>query len=156
MEEERGPLARWLGDPVRVRRPAALAGYGLAALSGATFYLIGSGWPALCYGLTWLAMPFVAGVLGYAMAFFIGHGRGVRRAVVEMVLGALAALLSCIILSLMDTDPDRVLYRVLAAVVAAALLLAVLRGLAAGLGLALGRGLDYAGRRIQELDDEGW
>jgi hypothetical protein len=34
--------------------------------------------------------------------------------------------------------------------------LGLFRALASGVALGLGRGLGYAGRRIQELDDEGW
>lgn len=155
MEQERGVLARLLGDPVRVRRPASVAGLILAALSGASYLLLGAGWLALLYGLTWLALPFAAGVLGYGKAFFVQHGVGARRALVETILGLLGAILSCVLLALFDAD-DGWLERLSVAGLAALLYLAAFRGLAGGVALALGRGLDYAGQRILELDDEGW
>src|SRR5690606_565633 len=155
MDEERGILARLLGDPVRVRRPASLAGFALAVVSGASYQLLGDGGPALLYGLTWLAMPVEAGVLGYGQAFFVGRGVGVRRALLEVILGLLGALLACVVLSVVDAG-DGLASKLVVAGLAGLLYLAVYRGLAGGVALGLGRGLDYAGRRIQELDDEGW
>jgi hypothetical protein len=156
MPDDTGLLSRLLGDPVRVRGPARLIGLGLAAVSGASYLVLNAGWLALIYGFTWLALPLVAGILGYGIAFFVQHGVGARRALLEVILGLLVAIVSCAALSTIDRDASSLRGSALAAILAGLLYLALFGALANGIALALGRGLDYAGSRIQQLDDEGW
>ena len=150
-----GPLAKLLSDPPRLRRAGRLLGDCGALLSGLAYLTLGSGLSALAYGLTWLALPVVAGLAGYGDAFFVQHGVGIRRAVLELIVGVLGLLVACVVLSLVDADGG-IVEQIAAVALAAALYFAAFRGLAAGVALGLGRGLDYAGRRIDELDDEGW
>jgi peptidoglycan/LPS O-acetylase OafA/YrhL len=156
MSDDTGLLSRLLGDPVRVRGPAGLIGLCLAAVSGVSYLVLDAGWLALLYGFTWLALPLVAGVLGYGIAFFVQHGLGARRALLEVILGLLVAIVSCAVLSTIDRDAFSPWGSALAASLAGLLYLALFRALANGIALALGRGLDYAGKRIQQLDDDGW
>jgi hypothetical protein len=74
----------------------------------------------------------------------------------EVILGLLVAIVSCAALSTIDRDASSLRGSALAAILAGLLYLALFGALANGIALALGRGLDYAGSRIQQLDDEGW
>jgi hypothetical protein len=156
IERQTGLLSRLTRDPVRLRRRARWASLGLglvAALAGAE--LVG-GASTLLYGLCWLmAMP-LALAIGYGDAFFLGYGRGLRRVLLTLVGSVVGSIASCVVLSTTLESPETVLGRVLAGALYAGLLLCVLYTLAALLALGLSRGLDYAGRQIAQLDDEGW
>jgi hypothetical protein len=152
---DEGWLGRLLSDPPRLRRLARRAGAALAPVSGLSYLALGDGLLALVYGLTWLALPVVAGLAGCGGAFFVQHGVGVRRMSLELAAGVLGLLGACVSLSTIAGDGG-VARQLLAVALASALYFAVFLGLAAAVALALGRGLDYAGRRIDELDDEGW
>ncbi len=90
---------QFLRDPVRARKPANLAGLILAALSGLSFVFLNDGARELALGIFWLMMFPVALVHGWAIAFFLEHGIGLRRAVAELVVGTLIALTACALLT---------------------------------------------------------
>lgn len=151
-----GLLSRLTRDPVRLRRRACWATLGLglvAALAGAE---LAGGASTLLYGLCWLAALPLALAIGYGDAFFLSYGRGLRRVVLVLVAGIVGLTGSCVVLSTALEAPDSLVGRMLAGLLNAVLLLSVLYALAALLALGLSRGLDYAGRRISQLDDEGW
>jgi hypothetical protein len=156
IERQSGLLSRLRRDPVRLRRWARWASLGLglvAALAGAE---LAGGATTLLYGLCWLlAMP-LALAIGYGDAFYLSYGRGMRRVLLTLVGSVAGLMASCAVLSTALASPETVLARVLAGASYAMLLLCVLYLLAALLALGLSRGLDYAGRQIGRLDDEGW
>lgn len=156
--DDRSPFDRlrlFLTDPVRIRRPAEVVGTLLAVASGIGFATLDGGAQAFVLGLSWLAMVPAALLYGWGLSFFLEYGRGLRRAVLELVGGALVALLACTLLAYADMDGGT-LATVVGLVSGTLLYLAIFRTLGAGVGLGLGRGSGYLGGRIQDIDDEGW
>jgi hypothetical protein len=142
-----------LTDPVRARRPANVVGLVLAFASGLSLAFLDGGSRALVLAVAWLLLIPTALVLGWAAAFFIEHGVGVRRAVAELCAGSLAGIGSCALLSV---QPDDVVTTIVVALAGIILYGSVFRALAAGVALGLGRGGQYLARRIQSVDDDGW
>ena len=125
----------------------------MALLSSLSLALLDGGAQALILGLSWLLILPASLLRGWGMAFFIEYGKGVRRALIELVGGALLALLACALLSYGGGGSAR---RVFMIIFGLAMYVAVFGSLAAGVGLGLGRGGDYMARKIQDVDDEGW
>lgn len=142
-----------LSDPVRARRPANIIGLSLAIVSAVSLAFFDGGVQALALGISWLLLIPTALLLGWATAFFVEHGVGVRRAVAELCVGVLAALGACVTLSVRDGGGAGTIVTLLAGFV---LYGAVFRALASGLALGIGRGGQYLGQRIQHVDDDGW
>lgn len=155
MDDRRSSILSRIGldDPVSARRPANIVGLLLAITSGLSLAFLDGASQALVLAAAWLLLIPTALLLGWASAFFIEHGVGVRRAVAELCAGALAALGACALLSV---QPDGILASTIVAVAGAILYGSVFRSLAAGVALGLGRGAQYLARRIQNVDDEGW
>ncbi len=140
-------------DPVRVRRPAAVAGFVLACVSGLGLALLEGSIQSALLGAAWLAIVPAAALLGWGNAFFLEHGVGARRAWLELIAGALVALFGCALLGL---DADGLGRRIVAVAIGTVSYLALFRALAAGIGLAVGRGAGYMGKQLQGLDDTDW
>ena len=154
--DERFDLSQLMGrfsDPVRVSGPATIVGLGLAVLSSLSLALLDGGAQALALGICWLLIVPASLLRGWGMAFFLEHGRGRRRALVELVVGALVALVACAFLSFRSGTATGTVYMIIFGL---ALYVAVFGSLAAGVGIGLGRGGDYMARKIQEVDDESW
>lgn len=150
----RSGLLRKLTDPVNVRRPAEVAGLVLSVASGIGFAALEGGAQALVLGACWLAMVPAALLYGWGLSFFIEHGRGLRRAILELIGGGLMALVSCGVLAY--AGGGGALETIIGLVSGTLLYLAIFRTLGSGVGLGLGRGAGYLGHRIQQMDDEGW
>ena len=146
-------LALRLRDPIHVKGPATVAGLILALVSGLALAYLDGGVQAAVLGLCWLLIVPASILRGWGMAFFIEHGRGVRRALLELIGGGLFALVACALLSI---DGNGVGGAVSIFIFGLVLYGAIFGSLAAGVGLGIGRGGDYMARRIQEADDEGW
>jgi hypothetical protein len=148
-----GGLSQLLRDPVRVRKPANLTGLILAALSSLSFVFLDDGAQELALGICWLMMFPVALLHGWATAFFLEHGIGVRRAAAELVVGTLIALTACALLTFRGEGTSGLVVELASSL---ALYAAVFRALSAGVGLGVGRGAGYLGKRVQDVDDAGW
>lgn len=155
-ERRSGLLARLTRDPVRLRRRARWASLALALVAVLAGTEMAGGASSWLYALCWLAAMPLALAIGFGDAFFLRYGRGTRQVVLTLLVSMLGALAGCVLLSTALAAPERLLGRALAGVLDAGLLLCVLYLLASLLALGLSRGLDYAGRRIGELDDDGW
>jgi hypothetical protein len=149
-------LARLTANPVVLRRRARLTTVVVALLSGLSYGFGNGGWPGIVLGLTWVAMPFLALGIALGDAFFVRHGRGVRRAALTALAGGVTALGACgALASVLDGAAA------LGRDSGVAALYALLYGasvalLAALLALGIGRGEGYLARKIQAVDDEGW
>lgn len=155
-DSERSKLSRLLRDPVKLRKRARIAGVVLVLAAAVASDGLSGTVPGIALPLLWLALPPVALAIGYGDAFFIEHGVGVRRSVLTIVLGALLSLAACVILSTAAMAEGGALARFLAAGLYSLLYAGILALLSSLVGLGIGRGLGYAGRRIQQLDDEQW
>lgn len=148
-------LRRVVSDPLRLRRYAR-ATLALATLASAFGWWLFAGTArSLLLAVGWIILPFIAVGIAAGDAFFIEHGRGVRRAVLTLALGALVGIASCALINSVSTGAGS--RSALAEGCAYALLYAAATlCLAAALALAIGRGAGYVARRIQQVDDEGW
>ena len=154
--DQQGLLARLTRDPVRLRRRGRWAALALGVVAALASDGLGGWLPSLLYPLSWLATVPLAIAVGFGDAFFLSHGRGQRRVLLTLLAATLALLAGCAFLSSALASPETGIERTLAAVLYGVLPLAALFLLASLVALGLSRGTDYAGRRISQLDDEGW
>jgi len=154
--DQPGVLARLTRDPVRLRQRARWAALALGVVAALAADGLGGWLPGLLYPLCWLAAVPLAIAVGFGDAFFLSHDRGQRRVLLTLLAATLALLAGCVILSTALASAEDGAGRVLSAALYGVLLLAALFALAALVALGLSRGTDYAGRRISQLDDEGW
>jgi hypothetical protein len=149
-------LQRLTADPVRLRRRGWWLAALVSAVSGGAYALSDAPLATLVVALGWVAAPFIAGAIGVGDAFFVSHGRSVRRVLLVTVGGGMVALLSCVLLASAGERGGSRGAQVFAAFGYAALFSAIVVLLAGCLALAIGRGSSYVARRIQETDDTGW
>jgi hypothetical protein len=142
-------------DPVALRRPAWLATL-LVAIVGGVGYGRGGGLGELLLAAGWTTMPFLALGVAVGDAFFLRHGRGLRRVLLR-ASGALVVVLGgCLALSVLPTGAGSLVRRVASGALYAVLFFAIVTLIAALLAVAIGRGEGYLSRKIQAVDDEGW
>ncbi len=147
---------RWIRNPVELRRRSYYASVVVIATNMVSSGGIIDDVPSMIYPITWLLLPVVALGIGYGEAFFIEHGRGVRRAVVTGLAGALIGLLSCVLLAGLPGEADSTGRRLAVTGLSGILFGSLLYSLAAFIGLGAGKGSSYAARRIADSDDENW
>jgi hypothetical protein len=149
-------FSRLLSDPLTLRHRARLALAVATAVSGIAWAVLDGTGRSVLLALGWFALPVIAVSLGAGDGFFIEHGRGGRRALLTIVVGAITSLASCGLLSsISDADSDP-LRSAIAGAIYAVMYAAITLTLGATLGIAFGKGSGYLGRRIQQVDDEGW
>ncbi len=142
-------------DPIVLRKRAAVT---VLVLGAAVFAggLVDGGAARAIVIAGWVLLVPVAVALGYGEAFFIGHGRGARRATLLAVISALASLAICAMLSTglgagLDTGgrPIRSIVTLVLFLCAGVLLASV-----SALGFGLGTG--YLARKVAERDADDW
>jgi hypothetical protein len=150
-----GPIARIVGDPIRLRRwswLALLVAIGLVA-AGQFFAGLAGG---MMTAIAWIIAPIIALGIGVGDAFFIRHGRGRRRITLTILAAVCVALTSCAILAgISDASGTRAQELV---VMALSVLLygGIVVGLAGLIAFGIGRGEDYVSRRIDRMSHEDW
>lgn len=153
--ESESLFARLTNNPARLRRRAYGAGVVIAIFNGMTAVDWPGFLPALLYPVSWLLLPVLAVAAGSGEAFFLQFGRGKRRIALLSIVGTLAALFACVLLATdASGDDGSTLEQLSEAVINAILVLGLLFALSALFSLALSKGLEYAGQRIQRLDDD--
>jgi hypothetical protein len=155
-QQAQGLLARLTRDPVRLRGRARWSTLALSVIAALASDGLGGWLPGLLYPLCWLVAVPLAFAIGFGDAFFLSHGRGLRRVLLTLPVGAVVSLTSCALLSTTLQMLEGGFGRIIDAALYGALLLAVIFLLAALVALALSRGSQYAARQIARLDDEGW
>jgi len=145
---------RWR-DPIVARRRAAAIVPSLAVAVGLGSLLGGWFGDALVV-LGWVSIGPVALALGYGEAFFVGHGRGVRRATLVLVGSAIASLAICALLSTGLIAGSRPETRVVRAIVTLVLLLSTGALVASVAALVFGLGTGYLARKIAERGGDEW
>lgn len=146
---------RQLRDPLTMRKRAAVALPIVAIAVGVGQLIEGRAGEAVVV-LGWVLLGPIAVALGYGEAFFVGHGRGVRRATMILILSAIASLATCVILSTGVVAGSGPGIRAIRAIVTLVLfaLLGLLVASAAALGFGLGTG--YLARKIAERSTDEW
>lgn len=153
--EDGSVLSRMTRNPVRLRRRAYLVTAVVAILNGLFAANLPVSMPALIYPLTWLLVPPIALAWGYGEGFFLQHGIGMRRNLLVLIGGILVTLTSCVLLAAGISDDDvPIARRLLGALANAALFCGIVAAVSAAIAFGLSRGAEYAGRRIQQLDDD--
>ena len=156
-----GRPSRWtlawrrLIEPIALRKHAAVALLILAAAVGLGVLLGGRAGSALVV-LGWVLLGPVAVALGYGEGFFVGHGRGARRATLVLILSAIASLATCVTLSTGVVGDSGAGSRAARAIVTLVLFvtLGLLTASLAALGFGLGTG--YLARKIAERGGDEW
>lgn len=146
---------RRLRDPVSLRKRAALALPILAAAVGLG-ELLGGRPGSVLVVLAWVLLWPVALGLGYGEGFFVGHGRGVRRAIVVLAGSAIASLLCCALLSMGFGADSGLEQRIVRAIVMLVLFLTVCLFVASLSALGFGLGTGYLARKIDERNSDEW
>lgn len=148
-------LWRRLGDPITVRKRAA-AILPILATSACIGALLGGGVGGFLSAFGWVLLLPASLALGYGEAFFIGHGRGVRRATLLLISSATASFILCAILSTSLDGGSGPEMRVVRAIVTLVLFVtaSVMVACLAALGFGLGTG--YLARKIAERSTDEW
>lgn len=158
MERRPGRLAlawRQLSDPVVLRKRAVVTLPLLAAAVGLGSILGGRSGDTLTI-LGWVLLVPTALALGYGEAFFIGHGRGVRRAIFLAIFSAIASLSLCVALSTGLGGHFEARSRLIQAIVTLVLFLVTGMLVASLAALSFGLGTGYLARKIAERSAEDW
>lgn len=148
-------LMRQLRDPIVLRRwaPRALLTLAVAVVTGA---IIGGGVGRLLSVVGWVLLIPISVAFGYGEAFFIAHGRGVRRATLVLICSAIASLILCVILStggIADLSTGTQAGKVIVTLV---LFLGTGLMIASMSGLGFGLGTGYLARKINERSSDEW
>ena len=150
-----GFIARLTADPLRLRRWSRFALAGLVVLVIASRLLSGfSG--GMLTAFVWICVPFVAFGIGVGDAFFVRHGRGMRRILASILVSIFTALTSCVILASISDPSTSSLRDLLDASLYAVLYAGIVVGLAGVIAMGIGRGEDYVARRIDRMSREDW
>jgi peptidoglycan/LPS O-acetylase OafA/YrhL len=154
-ETRPGIIARLADDPIRLRRWSWLALLALVLLVVAGQLLSGfSG--GMLTALTWICAPFVAFGVGVGDAFFVRHGRGMRRILLSILGSVFTVLTSCVILASISDSSRSWTHDLVVAALYALLYAGIVVGLAGLIALGIGRGEDYVSRRIDRMSREDW
>jgi hypothetical protein len=149
-------LARLAGDPIRLRRRARIGALVVTLLSSGAYGFVDGPLGEMVVALSWITLPALALAIGIGDAFFLRHGQGQRRIVLQIAGGAGLALMACVALAEVPKKsqmwPRDMLDAIGYAIFYATLLLA-LAGLVA---MGLGRSEAYLARRIGERGDDDW
>ncbi len=143
-----------LQDPVKVRRRSVYAAILMVGVHAIASDGLDDRIPGLAYAVTWLAAPLLALTYGYGSAFFVQHGVGVRKSMVQLIAGSLVLVATCVALAAIADSGYATSGRIIVAVLNGGLFGAAIMALGAGVALGLGRGPDYVGKRVQSLDDD--
>jgi hypothetical protein len=154
-ESRTGLVARLAADPLRLRRWSWRALLVMVVLVVAGRILSGFAGGMLT-ALTWICAPFVAFGIGIGDAFFVRHGRGTRRILLQMIGSVVTALTSCVILAGISNTSGSSSRDLVGAALYALLHIGIVAGLAALIALGIGRGEDYVSRRIDRMSREDW
>lgn len=150
-----GIIARMTADPIRLRRWSWLALLALVLLVVAGQLLSGFTGGMLT-ALTWICAPFVAFGVGVGDAFFVRHGRGMRRIPLSILGSLFTVLTSCVILASISASSRSWTHDLVVAALYALLYAGIVIGLAGLIALGIGRGEDYVSRRIDRMSREDW
>lgn len=153
-DSEPGLFQRLIRDPVKVRERVVYLALIMTVVHTAAADGLGGRVPGLIYALTWLVAPVLALGYGYGAAFFIQYGAGVRKALIQLIVGIIALLAICVVLAVLTDSGDSVAERIIVAGLNGGLYGAVILTLGAAVALGLGRGTEYIGKRLQSLDDD--
>lgn len=146
---------RHLRDPIVLRRwaPVGLLALALAVAAGG---LIGGGVGRALTVVAWVLLIPTGVAFGYGEAFFVAHGRGVRRATLVLLCSAIASLLLCASLSMgVVADLGRGIQAV-TAIVTLVLFLGTGLMIAGMTALGFGLGTGYLARKINERSSDEW
>jgi len=148
-------LMRHLRDPIVLRRwsPSALLVLALAVAAGG---LIDGAVGRALTVIGWLLLIPVGVAFGYGEAFFVAHGRGVRRAILALLCSAIASLPLCVILSTGGGDDLGAGTRVIQVIVTLVLFLVIGLLIASASALGFGLGTGYLARKIDERSHDEW
>ena len=150
-----GLIARLAADPIRLRRWSWLALLALVVLVIAGQVLSGFTGGMLT-ALTWVCAPIVAAGIGVGDAFFVRHGRGMRRILLSILGSVFTFLTSCVILAGISDSSRSWTQDLVVAALYALLYAGIVVGLAGLIALGIGRGEDYVSRRIDRMSSEDW
>lgn len=148
-------LMRHLRDPIVLRRwaPVGLLALALAVAAGG---LIGGDVGRVLTVVAWVLLIPTGVAFGYGEAFFVAHGRGVRRATLVLLCSAIASLLLCASLSMgVVADLGRGIQAV-TAIVTLVLFLGTGLMIASTTALGFGLGTGYLARKINERSSDEW
>jgi hypothetical protein len=151
-----GFLSRFVADPLRTRRVAAVAllvatpaaGFAHAADRG-----FGTG---MLVAFCWALAPFIAAGIGHGDAFFIQYGRARRRTLLTLIAGVLLALASCVALAGLSEAANGARRSVTEGAGYGMLYLSVTMILASLIALILGFGREYISERITRMSRDDW
>jgi len=148
-------LMRHLRDPIVLRRwsPLALLALALAVAAGAA--IDGAVGRALSV-IGWVLLIPISVAFGYGEAFFVAHGRGVRRATLVLLCSAIASAPICAILSTGGDDDLAAGTRVIQVIVTLVLFLVIGLLVASASALGFGLGTGYLARKIDERSHDEW
>lgn len=149
-------LARLLSNPLWLRRAARTLIVVIALGSGVAWATLDGAGQSLVLAFGWIALPFIALALGIGEGFFIEHGRRLRRNIATLLFSVVLALGSCVALAVVPDGGQSTGRGIVSGSTYALFYAAIALGLGAACAIAFGRGGAYLGRRIQEVDDEGW
>jgi peptidoglycan/LPS O-acetylase OafA/YrhL len=150
-----GLIARLAADPIRLRRGSWTALLALVVLVIAGQVLSGFTGGMLT-ALTWVCAPIVAAGIGVGDAFFIRHGRGMRRILLSIPVSGFTVLTSCVILAGISDSSRSWRQDLVVAALYALFFTGIVVGLAGLIALGIGRGEDYVSRRIDRMSGEDW
>jgi hypothetical protein len=154
-ESRPGLFARLTAEPIRLRRLSWSALLVMALLVIAGRFVSGFAGGMLT-ALAWICAPVVALGIGVGDAFFVRHGRGMRRILLSIPGSIFTVLTSCVILASTSDSSTSRMHDMVVAALYAVLYAGIVLGLAGLIALGIGRGEDYVSRKIDRMSREDW